>query len=142
MSNDRKDRFERMHPPRRDKAIKMIALIGNTANSRDYEYTDAEAQATIDALQSEVDALALRFGVARAPSAPRSAPEPAPAPMVRAQPSATRGGVKIASSDPDNIGALTDWTWSAAPALNKALNAIDDGDTPEAKRIIASLIVA
>lgn len=43
------------------RAIKDLRLIGNLANRRNYDYTDAEAKRIIRALEAELDTLKVKF---------------------------------------------------------------------------------
>lgn len=55
------DRFLRLATARTQAAIDKIRILGNCANRDNYEYTDAEANKIIRALEEEVRALKLQF---------------------------------------------------------------------------------
>ena len=55
------DRFLRLATARTQAAIDKIRILGNCANRDNYEYTDAEANKIIRALEEEVKALKLKF---------------------------------------------------------------------------------
>lgn len=55
------DAFERLAPARVEKALKAISVLGNLANRNNYSYDEKQAQAIIDALNTEVRALQTSF---------------------------------------------------------------------------------
>lgn len=55
------DAFERLAPARVEKALKAISVLGNLANRNNYSYDENQAQAIIDALNTEVRALQASF---------------------------------------------------------------------------------
>lgn len=55
------DAFERLAPARVEKALKAISVLGNLANRNNYSYDENQAQAIIDALNTEVRALQTSF---------------------------------------------------------------------------------
>lgn len=54
-------RFERLAERRVNAAIRVLRLIGNLSDRRNYEYTDVHAQQLVAVLDQEVRALKARF---------------------------------------------------------------------------------
>ena len=63
---DRRERFISLAEARTDKALSAIRLIGNLSNRSNYEYTEAEVNKIVRALESEVRAVKARFADASA----------------------------------------------------------------------------
>ena len=63
---DRRERFISLAEARTDKALSAIRLIGNLSNRSNYEYTEAEVNRIVRALESEVRAVKARFADASA----------------------------------------------------------------------------
>jgi len=57
----KKQRFERLAERRVNAAIRVLRLIGNLSDRRNYEYSDAHAHQLIAALEQEVRSLKTRF---------------------------------------------------------------------------------
>ncbi len=55
------DRFLRLATTRTQAAINKIRILGNCANQNNYEYSDADANKIIRALEEEVRALKSQF---------------------------------------------------------------------------------
>lgn len=58
---DKAGKFVQLANSRVNRALKELALIGNLANRRNYEYTDEQAKKIIKALQVGVDQLRTKF---------------------------------------------------------------------------------
>lgn len=58
---DPRERFVDLANKRVTNAIRQIRLVGNLANRRAYDYSDADAKKIIRALQQEVNVLKERF---------------------------------------------------------------------------------
>jgi len=54
-------KFKELANSRVPKAISKIRLVGNLANTNNYEYTESEARQIIDALAEELNILRKRF---------------------------------------------------------------------------------
>ena len=54
-------KFKELANSRVPKAISKIRLVGNLANTNNYEYTESEARQIIDALSEELNILRKRF---------------------------------------------------------------------------------
>ena len=54
-------KFKELANSRVPKAISKIRLVGNLANTNNYEYTESEARQIIDALSNELASLKRRF---------------------------------------------------------------------------------
>ena len=59
--NSKRENFVRLAESRVSKAIKSIQVIGNLANRSNYEYSEADAKAIINALQKELSDLQTKF---------------------------------------------------------------------------------
>lgn len=53
--------FERLAPPRVEKAIHAIRVVGNLSNRTNYSYDEAQAQAIVAALTDEIRKLQASF---------------------------------------------------------------------------------
>jgi len=51
---DKKERFEKVAVQRTNKIIKMLQLLGNCSNKRNYEYTEEEIDKIFKAIEKEV----------------------------------------------------------------------------------------
>ena len=60
-SRDPRERFVKLASKRVTNAIRQLRLVGNLANRRAYNYTDADAKKIIRSLQQEVNVLKGRF---------------------------------------------------------------------------------
>jgi hypothetical protein len=60
-TRDPRERFVELANKRVTNAIKSIRLVGNLANKRAYNYSDADARKIIRAMQDELDILKSRF---------------------------------------------------------------------------------
>ena len=60
-ARDPRERFVDLANKRVTNAIRQIRLVGNLANRRAYNYTDADAKKIVRALQQEVNVLKARF---------------------------------------------------------------------------------
>jgi hypothetical protein len=58
---DPRERFVELANKRVTTAIKSVRLVGNLANKRAYNYSEADARKIIRALQDELDILKSRF---------------------------------------------------------------------------------
>lgn len=58
---DPRERFVNLANKRVTNAIRQLRLVGNLANRRSYDYTDADAKKIIRTLQEEVNVLKARF---------------------------------------------------------------------------------
>ena len=54
MSESRNDRFRRLAVSRGDRLIREIALLGNLANRKNYDYTPDEVEALFAPLEAEL----------------------------------------------------------------------------------------
>lgn len=57
----RLERFERIAERRVNAAVRVIRLIGNLADRRNYDYSDAHVQQILSAIEQEVRVLKSRF---------------------------------------------------------------------------------
>ena len=53
-AEDKNKNFKKLANIRVNRAIDAMRLIGNLSNKQNYEYTDAEVQAIINALEAEL----------------------------------------------------------------------------------------
>jgi hypothetical protein len=60
-TRDPRERFVDLANKRVTNAIRQIRLVGNLANRRAYNYTDADAKKIVRVLQQEVNVLKARF---------------------------------------------------------------------------------
>jgi hypothetical protein len=60
-ARDPRERFVGLANKRVTNAIRQIRLVGNLANRRSYQYTEADAKKIVRALQQEVNVLKARF---------------------------------------------------------------------------------
>ena len=60
-ARDPRERFVDLANKRVTNAIRQIRLVGNLANRRSYNYSDADAKKILRTLQQEVNALKARF---------------------------------------------------------------------------------
>lgn len=60
-TRDPRERFVDLANKRVTNAIRQIRLVGNLANRRAYNYTEADAKKIVKALQQEVNVLKARF---------------------------------------------------------------------------------
>ena len=74
MSETKHDAFKRLLAVRMPKATTALRTLAQLGTAR-YEWTEQEAQAFISALQKQMDAIRMAFGVHDA-DAPPAAPEP------------------------------------------------------------------
>ena len=65
MKETKNERFRRIVVARVNKIIKLIQLIGNCANTANYEYSTQEVEKVFSALRSELDKAEKRFADAR-----------------------------------------------------------------------------
>ena len=56
-TRDKTDKFIFLANKRVNKAIKVLKLIGNLANKKNYSYSDEQVKKIIKALQKEVDSI-------------------------------------------------------------------------------------
>lgn len=134
------EKFERILSGRLPKALDAIRLLGNLTNKRDYEFTEAQAQAVVDELQAKVDELAAAFGLeAGHPPVPLSpAPAAAPAPREERDPSLTEidgRPAKVREGDWDAMQLMR-----VGPRLGRALEAVTDGDTETARELLVDVL--
>lgn len=61
MSNIRRDRFQRIAPNRTNKILDNLRLLGNCANTANYEYTEAEVKQIFSAIEQEVKIQKAKF---------------------------------------------------------------------------------
>jgi hypothetical protein len=61
---DKRSRFVELGQARVTKATQMLRLIGNLANSNNYEYSDEDVQKIFSALDAEMKLLKARFQTA------------------------------------------------------------------------------
>lgn len=54
MSESRNDRFRRLAVTRGDRLIREIALLGNLANRKNYEYSSEEVEALFAPIEAEL----------------------------------------------------------------------------------------
>ena len=59
--NPKRENFVRLAESRVSKAIKSIQVIGNLANRSNYEYSEEDAKAIVNALQKELSDLQAKF---------------------------------------------------------------------------------
>lgn len=59
--NEKRDKFVRIAEARVSRAIKSIQVIGNLGNRSNYDYTEDDVRAIINALQAEVNELKAKF---------------------------------------------------------------------------------
>lgn len=65
------EKFERLSDARLTKVLDALRILGNLANRRDYEFTDEQASALIEAIYGQTDELAESFEVPKRGQAPR-----------------------------------------------------------------------
>jgi len=58
---DKKEKFKELAEKRVNRALSDLRLIGNLANSNNYEYTEKQAQMIISTLEAEVKILRQKF---------------------------------------------------------------------------------
>ena len=51
---NKKERFEKVAVQRTNKIIKMLELLGNCSNKRNYEYTDEDVEKIFKTLEKEL----------------------------------------------------------------------------------------
>lgn len=61
----KREKFERLAEKRVTEAIKKMRLIGNLANTNNYDYTEEHVNQIINAVDKEVQALKIRFKEAK-----------------------------------------------------------------------------
>jgi hypothetical protein len=61
---DKRNRFVELGQARVTKATQMLRLIGNLANSNNYDYSESDVQKIISALDSEMKLLKAKFQTA------------------------------------------------------------------------------
>jgi uncharacterized protein YceH (UPF0502 family) len=61
---DRRERFVNLAESRTAKAMNAIRLLGNLSNRSNYEYTEADVNQIVRALEGEIKALKARFETA------------------------------------------------------------------------------
>lgn len=61
MKVSRRANFIRLAEARVNKAMKSIQIIGNLANKGNYEYTDEDVRAIVNALQKEINDMKSKF---------------------------------------------------------------------------------
>lgn len=61
MQKDKRERFVALAEKRVTRAIREIRLVGNLSNTRNYTYTEQEAQRITAALEQEMKALKSQF---------------------------------------------------------------------------------
>lgn len=66
MKRNKRDRFVELGEARVQKATQMLRLIGNLSNTGNYEYTQADAQKILLALEGELKLLRAKFQAALA----------------------------------------------------------------------------
>jgi hypothetical protein len=59
--SEKMHKFERLAEKRMNEAIKKLRLIGNLSNKNNYEYTDKHVKKVLEALESEVRLLKMKF---------------------------------------------------------------------------------
>lgn len=64
MTRDKRDRFVELGEARVRKASQMLRLIGNLANTNNYEYSHEDAQRILGALDAEMKVLRAKFQAA------------------------------------------------------------------------------
>lgn len=57
----KRERFIRVAEKRTQKILDMMRLLGNCANKNNYEYTKADVDKIINAIEQELDILKLKF---------------------------------------------------------------------------------
>jgi len=60
-TRDKTDKFIFLANKRVNKAIKVLKLVGNLANKKNYSYSDEQVKKIIKALQKEVDSIRHNF---------------------------------------------------------------------------------
>lgn len=60
-SRDKRAKFVELANNRVNRTLKELALIGNLANKRNYEYSDEQARKIVRALQAGLDQVKSRF---------------------------------------------------------------------------------
>ena len=61
--SEKKQRFVRLAEARVSRAMESIRIIGNLANTNNYEYDNDDVQSIVKALQAEVAKLKLQFEI-------------------------------------------------------------------------------
>lgn len=61
MSDEKRERFERLAEKRVTETIKKIRLVGNLSNKNNYDYTEEHAKQIIETLDNEIKALKSKF---------------------------------------------------------------------------------
>jgi len=69
MQRDKRERFIELGEARVRKATQLLRLIGNLANTSNYEYTQEDAQKILAVLDGEMKVLRAKFQAALARSA-------------------------------------------------------------------------
>lgn len=59
--SEKMHKFERLAEKRVNEAIKKLRLIGNLSNKNNYEYTEKHVKRVLEALESEVKFLKMKF---------------------------------------------------------------------------------
>lgn len=59
--NSKRENFVRLAESRVSKAIKAIQVIGNLSNRSNYDYSEEDAKAIVNALQKELSDLQAKF---------------------------------------------------------------------------------
>ena len=60
---NKRERFVRLAEARTNKIIDMIRLLGNCANKANYDYTDADVQKILNALEKEIKLAKTKFSL-------------------------------------------------------------------------------
>lgn len=63
---DRRERFVALAEARTDKALNAIRLLGNLSNKSNYEYSEADVNKIVKALEAEIKMVRSRFADASA----------------------------------------------------------------------------
>lgn len=61
MVESKRDRFQRLAKSRGDRLIREINLLGNLANTKNYEYDDEDVKALFEPIEAELKEMRARF---------------------------------------------------------------------------------
>jgi hypothetical protein len=157
MSEETKaEKFIRLKEARLGRVLDAIRILGNISNTRDYEYTEEQAEEVVDSLYERVDEVAVGFGIdPRTKAVPQEeavqeeAPAPAKAPVVASKgdpdpdgpksniTSVDGASLKVAPGAWDNLDLMR-----AGPNLGLAMEAVMDGDNEKALALLKKVMVA
>lgn len=132
MKETKSAKFKRLRDARLPRTVHAIELIGNLAGAA-YESTPAEAEELVGQLERAVATVAERFGVE--PSV--QAPEEAPAFTLSDEKPAAPARPELTIGRAEGLALIR-----FGPKIDEAMNAIRDGRTDEALRLLGDVMTS